>query len=173
MADTMFPNLLATLEEYGKAFRALYQDKVITADKIATGDLLNSVEYRVVEEGTTYEVRLNLASYWKYIENGRPQGAKMPPPDKILDWIMAKPVLPRPDDNGRVPTPKQLSWAIAKGIKKRTDAGPIPGTPIMAETAAELNAKYRPLIAQAFQKDTVYLLKISALSSGVSSPFGR
>lgn len=172
MEDNQFTNLMAVLDEYGNAFRNLYQDKLINEDKIATGDLLNSVEYRVSVDGTAYEVVLHLENYWKYIETGRPQGSRMPPPSAILEWINAKPVVPRPDDKGRVPTPTQLSWAIAKGIKKRTDAGPIPGTPIMAETAAELNAAYRPRIAAAFKADTLQLLRLSAFG-GISSQLGR
>lgn len=161
-----FPNLTAALEEYGAAFRNLYQDKVILADKIATGELLNSVSYRVTQDGDAYEVTLSLAEYWKYIETGRPAGGRMPPPSAILSWIMAKPVVPRPDDKGRIPTPQQLSWAIAKSIQKRG----IPATPIMAETAEELTAKYRPIIAQAFAADTMQLLNLSAISG---APYAR
>lgn len=165
MADNDFPNLTAALEQYAAAFRNLYQDKLITADRIATGELLNSVNYRVTRDGTVYEVFLSLAEYWKFIEEGRPQGSKMPPPSAILRWIMAKPVLPRPDDRGRVPTPTQLSWAIAKSIKKRTDAGPIPGDHSMEQTAAELNARWRPIIAQAFAADTAALLRLGTITS--------
>lgn len=165
MADNNFPNLTAALEQYAAEFRNLYQDKLITADRIATGELLNSVNYRVTRDGTVYEVTLSLADYWKYIEDGRPQGSRMPPPAAILRWIMAKPVLPRPDDRGRVPTPQQLSWAIAKSIKKRTDRGPIPGDHSMAQTAAELNARWRPIIAQAFAADTAALLRLGAITS--------
>ena len=164
MADTNFPRLAAVLEEYAAAFRNLYQDKLILEDRIATGELLNSVSYRVQENGTVFEVTLSLAEYWKYIENGRPQGSRMPPPSAILEWIRAKPVLPRPSDKGKVPRPEHLAWAIAKGIKKRTDVGPIPGDETMAKTAQELNAKYRPIIAQAFAEDTMALLKLSAIS---------
>lgn len=173
MEDNQFTNLLAVLDEYGNAFRNLYQDKLISADKIATGDLLNSVEYRVSVDGTAYEVVLSLAEYWKYIENGRPQGAKMPPPSAILEWINVKPVVPRPDEKtGRVPSPEQLSWKIAKSIKAKTDKGPIPGTPLMAQTYEELNAYYRPRIAAAFRADTLQLLKLSAFG-GISSQLNR
>lgn len=163
MANNDFPHLTAALAEYAAAFRNLYQDQLITADRIATGELLNSVDYRVTLDGTVYQVTLSLAEYWKYIEDGRPKGSRMPPPSAILKWIMAKPVLPRPDDKGRIPTPQQLSWAIAKSIKRRTDAGDIPGDHSMAQTAQELNAKYRPIIARAFAEDTTQLLDLSAI----------
>jgi len=172
MEDSQFTNLLAVLNEYGNAFRNLYQDKLIASNKIASGDLLNSIEYRVSVDGSSYEVILSLENYWKYIETGRPQGSRMPPPSAILEWINVKPVVPRPNDKGRVPTPEQLSWAIAKSIKAKTDEGPIPGTPLMAQTYEELNAYYRPRIAAAFRADTLHLLKLSAFV-GISSQLNR
>ena len=61
-------NLRAVLEEYGVAVRNLYQDRLILHDRIATGDLLNSVETRVEYNGTAYEVKMDLADYWRYVE---------------------------------------------------------------------------------------------------------
>lgn len=164
MADNTFPNLTAALEQYGAAFRNLYQDKLILADAIATGELLNSVNYRVTQDGTTYEVSLSLAKYWKYIEEGRRPGlpgSKMPPPSAILKWIMAKPVVPRPSDKGRVPKPEQLAWAIAKRIQVKG----IPAKPLLFETAQEINDHYRPIIAAAFAADTMAMLRLSAIGS--------
>lgn len=173
MEDNQFTNLLAVLNEYGNAFRNLYQDKLIASNKIASGDLLNSIEYRVSVDGSSYEVILSLENYWKYIETGRPQGSRMPPPSAILEWINVKPVVPRPDEKtGRVPSPEQLSWKIAKSIKAKTDKGPIPGTPLMAQTYEELNAYYRPRLAAAFKADTLHLLKLSAFG-GISSQLNR
>ena len=51
------------LEEYAQAVRNLYQDNLIRSDRIASGDLLNSVEYRVIQDGAEYEVQLSLAEY--------------------------------------------------------------------------------------------------------------
>lgn len=161
MADNDFPNLTAALEQYAAEFRNLYQDKLITADRIATGELLNFVNYRVTRDGTVYEVILSLAKYWKYIEAGREKGAAPPPYKAILDWIIAKPVLPRPSDKGKVPTPEKLADKIRWGIHHHG----IPPTPAMAQTAQELNARWRPIIAQAFAADTVALLRLDAITS--------
>ena len=100
-------NLQAVLMEYGVAVRNLYQDRLILHDRIATGDLLNSVEVHVEHNGGTYEVQLDLAEYWRYVEmDTEPH---WPPPSAILKWIRAKPVLPRPLKNGKLPTPEQLA----------------------------------------------------------------
>ena len=62
MADELLntDNLQAVLMEYGVAVRNLYQDRLILHDRIATGDLLNSVEVHVDYNGEAYEVKLDL-----------------------------------------------------------------------------------------------------------------
>ena len=57
-----------------------------------------------------------MAYYWKYIEYGRRPG-KFPPPNKILDWVKIKPVIPRPV-NGIKPTEKQLAFLISRKIAR-------------------------------------------------------
>lgn len=165
MQELTFPNLMAALNEYGAAVQKVYRDKLVYKDRVASGNLLQSVSYRVDQGGTIYEVTLSLASYWKYLETGVAPGGRMPPPSKILEWIIVKPVLPRPDDKGRIPTPAQLSWAIAKSIQKKG----IKGEPLLADTLDEVNAQYRARIAAAFRLDAAGILQISALQTAVYS----
>ena len=126
--DTLisFENLQKALEEYGKEAKAQYQKNLlemrytkgknpVLTNRIASGELYNSVQSLVIVNGQRYSVVLSLADYWKYIENGRPAG-KFPPTSKILEWITVKPVIPRPDDFGRIPTPKQLAFLIGRKI---------------------------------------------------------
>lgn len=142
-----FENLRQTLEEYGQEVRNLYQDKLITHDRIASGELLNSVEFQVEGDGQRWEVSLNVAEYWKYVENDtRPH---WPPVNKILEWIRAKPVLPRPDKNGKLPTPEGLAFLIARKISR---AG-TKGTHDLEESIEEINERYRDKIALAIAKD--------------------
>ena len=152
-------NLMAVLEEYGNEVRNLYQDKLIQNDRIATGELLNNVESQVVVNGQTYEVQLtHLQEYWKYIENGtKPH---FPPMDKILEWIMVKPVLPRPNDDGDLPTPRQLAYLIAREISENGTEG----THDLQDAIQEVNAKYRQRIAEALGHDMeFYIRKVIAL----------
>ena len=82
--------------------RNRYQDNLIRDGKIATGNLLNSIDYKVQYNDREIWVELHLEEYYKWVENGRGPG-KFPPPDKILEWIRIKPVIP--DDRGvRAPT---------------------------------------------------------------------
>lgn len=144
-----FPHLWDVLDEYGKRVRNLYQDNLIRADKIATGTLLNSVEFEVEQYGRRFDVVLTLADYWKWVEDGRKPG-KMPSPSVILRWIMAKPVIPRPNEKtGRIPTPAQLSWAIAKKIGKEG----IDPTPALKNASDATFAEMEQEIAAAFAED--------------------
>lgn len=148
MAELLsFDNLLQVLEEYGQAIRNEYQDNLIRADKVASGELLNSVEFEVVQNGTNFKVNLNLADYWKYIEEGtRPH---FPPISALLDWIKVKPILPRPDDNGKIPTPKQLAFLIARKISEEGTEG----SHSLQKAAQTINDQWREKIVEAFTKD--------------------
>ena len=78
--------------------------------------LLNSVKTHVVTGDRYYEVTMDLNDYWKYLENGtRPH---WPPREAILNWVRIKPVLPRPDSLGRVPSENQLAYLISRKISK-------------------------------------------------------
>lgn len=111
-------NLKAVLEELGEELRNTYQDNLIRDGKIATGDLLNSVEYKVQYDDRSITLSLRLEDYWKWVEFGRQPGKYPPwddPENGILKWITAKPILPD-DRNGTLPTEKQLSFLIARKI---------------------------------------------------------
>ena len=116
------PNVQRVLGEFAVALRNEYQDNLILHNRIASGDLLNSVEYVIDRDGYTYTVSLMLKDYWYFVENGRKAG-KMPPMDAILSWIKAKPVLPRPNAEGKLPTPQQLAFLIARKIGKEGTEG--------------------------------------------------
>lgn len=140
-------NLRAVLMEYGVAVRNLYQDRLILHDRIATGDLLNSVEVHVEYSGGTYEVQLDLAEYWRYVEmDTEPH---WPPPSAILKWIRAKPVLPRPLKNGKLPTPEQLAFLIGRKIAVFGTKG----HPDLTDSVEDMNKAYQERIAAALARD--------------------
>lgn len=116
------PNVQRVLGEFAVALRNEYQDNLILHNRIASGDLLNSVEYVIDRDGYTYTVSLMLKDYWYFVENGRKAG-KWPPMDAILSWIKAKPVLPRPNAKGKLPTPQQLAFLIARKIGEEGTQG--------------------------------------------------
>lgn len=116
-----YDHLREVLERYAVALRNEYQDNLIRSDRVASGDLLNTVEYEVKDKNGTYTVSLRLQDYWKWVESGRPPTQKGGNGDlrtAILEWIKIKPVLPRPDNNGKLPTPQQLAYLISRKIHK-------------------------------------------------------
>lgn len=116
------PHVQAVMEEMAIAIRNEYQDNLIRNDRIASGDLLNNIEYEVTRGDFTYTIYVKMKDYWYYAENGRKAG-KWPPIQNILDWIKIKPVLPRPNAKGKLPTPQQLAFLIARKIGEEGTEG--------------------------------------------------
>ena len=109
-------NLQKVLGDYGQALRNEYQDNLIRDNKIASGKLLNSIEYEVQYDERSIWLQFKMEDYYKWVENGRAPG-KFPPPDKIMEWIRIKPIIP--DDRmgtGKLPTEKQLAFLIGRKI---------------------------------------------------------
>lgn len=140
-------SLEAVLNEYAVAVRNLYQDRLILHDRIATGALLNSVEVHVDHNGEAYEVKLDLADYWRYVEMDT--APHWPPPSAILKWIQAKPVLPRPMKNGKLPTPEQLAFLIGRKIAVFGTKG----QPDLTDSVEDMNRAYQERIAAALAHD--------------------
>lgn len=116
------PHVQAVMEEMAIAIRNEYQDNLIRNDRIASGDLLNNIEYEITRGDFTYTIYVKMKDYWYYVENGRKAG-KRPPIQNILDWIKIKPVLPRPNAKGKLPTPQQLAFLIARKIGEEGTEG--------------------------------------------------
>lgn len=116
------PHVQAVMEEMAIAIRNEYQDNLIRNDRIASGDLLNNIEYEVTRGDFTYTIYVKMKDYWYFVENGRKAG-KWPPIDNILRWITVKPVLPRPNAEGKLPTPQQLAFLIARKIGEEGTEG--------------------------------------------------
>ena len=116
------PHVQAVMEEMAIAIRNEYQDNLTRNARIASGDLLNNIEYEVTRGDFTYTIYVKMKDYWYFVENGRKAG-KWPPIDNILNWIKIKPVLPRPNAEGKLPTPQQLAFLIARKIGEEGTEG--------------------------------------------------
>jgi len=143
-----FEHTAAALQAYGDAVAAAYKDELLGDDRIATGDLINSVKAVVIgPDGGQIEVALDVAAYWKYVEYGtRPH---WPPPDAIRKWIEAKPVIPTAFRNGKLPTLEQLTFLISRKIARFGTVG----THTLAHTLEEVNAEWADRIAEALAED--------------------
>lgn len=120
-----FENTLAVLEEYGRAVAAQYKANLERDNRLASRSIVMppSCVTRVVTDHGDFVVQMDLNAYWKYIEYGTKgwftgnTSRKMPPVSTILKWIEIKPVIPRPDAKGRIPSPQSLAFLIARKIR--------------------------------------------------------
>jgi hypothetical protein len=156
-----FENLEAVLNEYGEDVRRQYQANLTEHNRIASGELYNCY-FNVSLNGRTYEVALDLKEYWKYVEYGRKPG-KFPPTNKILEWITIKPVIPRPDASGRIPTPKQLAFLIGRKIANEG----YEGSNDLTDANDDIFKRYEPKIVAALAKDLGSYMQRILIAKGV------
>ena len=143
----MWEKTYEVLKEYAIELRNTLQDSYINDDRIATGDLLNSIEYIIEKDDRQIEVSLQLKEWWKYVEEDtKPH---FPPPDAMLNYIKAKPILPKPDRNGKLPTPNQLAYLIGRKISEVGTTG----THNVRDTVRLINERYEEKIGQAISED--------------------
>lgn len=116
MANELFNTtyLQLALGQLAEDVKAGYVDQLAKHDRHASGNLMSTVRAEVEVNGTRYAAVLYLQDYWKYVEEGTEP--HWPPRQAILDWIKIKPVIPRPDDRGRIPTPEQLAFLISRAM---------------------------------------------------------
>ena len=111
-----FPKVAEVLGRYGAEFIELYKLNLVQSGRPASGKLAESLSYHVNLGTNVYAVDISLLEYWKYIENGT--HPHFPPVSAIRDWIRVKPVIPRPFENGKLPTESQLAFLIARKISR-------------------------------------------------------
>ena len=164
--------LRAVLQEYAHEAAEIYANKVALGDHVASGDLITTLRSEVVVDGQTFSVQLSLLNYWKYLEQGSkgvlssPQGAEWsahwPPRSALERWIEIKPVIPRPDARGRIPTVKSLAFLIGRKIYRH---GTEPAH-ALADTIEQLNRNYEERFAVALAQDTQgYIARVLAFPS--------
>jgi hypothetical protein len=119
----------AVAQDFINAYRA----KIKSSEHYASGALNDSLTSQVWLYPESVTVTISGEHYAKYLENGtRPH---FPPIDAILQWIRVKPVLPRPDKHGRLPSERSLAFLIARKISRVGT----PATNVLQDTLTEFN----------------------------------
>lgn len=160
------------LQDYAKDAEEIYKYQIALGGKNASRKLTDTIKSNVVVGDQSYEVTLALQDYWKYIEGGRkgkessPPGAKykaaFPPVKAILDWILVKPILPRPSAEGKMEKlrPKSLAYLIGRKIEQEG----IEPHPALKTTQEELDKIYHEKLSAALGHDVSnYIRKIIAV----------
>lgn len=142
-----FTNVIQFLNDFGKELADKYQRKLVNDDAVDSGKLLNSIRYIFNKNNKSFEISMEMAEYWKYVENGRKSG-KFPPISAIREWMKVKQVIPRPY-NGKLPTENQLAFLIARSISKKG----IRPRPIFNDTLDDAMKDFENGLEDAFTKD--------------------
>ena len=142
-----FTNVVQFLNDFGKELADKYKRNLVNDDAIDTSKLLNSIKYIFNNNNTSFEISMEMAEYWKYVENGRKSG-KFPPISAIREWVKVKPVIPRPY-NGKLPTENQLAFLISRSIAKKG----IRPRPIFNDSLDDVIRDFENGLEDAFTKD--------------------
>lgn len=115
--------------------------------------LIDSVKTQVVMGDRAWEITMTLNDYWKYVEDDtKPH---FPPVNKILEWVQIKPVIPRPDANGRIPSQKSLAFLIGRSISENGTEG----THDLEKTKEGVIPWYKQRIAAALGHDMEHYIR--------------
>lgn len=152
MDDFIFANVEEVLGRLAEDLRENYKSALLQSDRVASRKLYQSVRTQVVFGLNSWDVQMSLEDYWKYVENDTLP--HWPPRDKILQWILIKPVIPRSGARGKIPTPQQLSYLISRKIARFGTEG----SHDLERTVEGMLPRYMEELSQALQKDaTAYV----------------
>lgn len=147
-----YRNTINVLEDYADLLATNYKNALIETGSVASSTLVNSVTTSVKVGTNRISVVMELADYWKWVEDGRKPG-KFPPVDNIINWIQVKPIIPQPYQipSGRevTPTEKQLAYLIGRKIANEG----IEGKHQLSETNDALFEQFRERITEALIQD--------------------
>lgn len=164
-------NTTAVLQQFADEVVEAYKSGILQYDAITRGHhfLYDSVTANPVEvNGRNMTVSINLAEYWKYIEDGRQAYGEgwrghRPPISSITEWIEWKPYIaststsapgyaaltPDLQDISVNTETDGLAWAIATNIAKRG----ISPKPILKESIEQTMPHFKKLLQEALAKD--------------------
>lgn len=160
-------HLERTLNDFADTFIELARQNLDANNTNASHNLYNSFE-KIIEIGEDFfSVKISMADYGKYVENGRGPG-KFPPPDKIREWIEIKPVSIQPGMNGRTPSIDQLTFLISRKIANEgTEA-----QPFFEPAKEEAIRQFEKAIDEAIAAD-IYDFINEAVTERMNKAFGK
>lgn len=134
-----YTNLIKILNDIGNEITDNYKSELQKNKKIATGKLYNSIDYKIIKDDKSIKLIFIAEDYFLEVEEGRKAGGKMPPLNKIKEWMRTKGIINR--------DPYIIARSISlKGIRS------VPSL----KKAREMN-KYTNIIAKAIEADYAVL----------------
>lgn len=117
-----WPRLAEALTAIGAEFVGEYRAELLASSFSQAGETADTLAPEVVEDATGLHLVIGLAGWWYYVEHGRGPG-KMPPRDRILEWINTTGLTPEPDENGNTISLDTLAFLIARKIGREGTKG--------------------------------------------------
>ena len=152
MTASDFRHTMKALNDFGNFIITNYK-RQLEAEQMNNGELYRTISYSVSTVSSGWVISVSLAEYWKYIENGRRAGAKMPPVSAIENWIKVKQIIPHSMTlkSGKtvIPTITQLSFLIARSIGQRG----IPPKPLFKKSFEAAKQQFIQVIKDAITQD--------------------
>lgn len=141
------------LESIGAQIAKAYKDKIARKDAMihAQPSALYNFSWTVGYAGDLWLLTFNLPEEWAFVEAGRRPGS-FPPPEAIKEWIRVKPLVPKADRKGRVPSIDSMAYLIGRKIH---DEG-ISARPILSTTLQDkykLIDQFTTAVAEAYGRD--------------------
>lgn len=145
MADIKFDELKKATDKLGKEYVLELSKQLISANKVASGKLLRSLDYEVVEVLGNLIIRVSSEDYLDFVDKGRKPG-KRPPIGPIKKWIDNRKISPKNKQ-----TKDQLAFAIAKSIGKKG----IKPTNVIEKSINQLIQNKTKLLTEAAANDVI------------------
>lgn len=139
-----YKELKKAVDKLGKEYILELSKQLIDADKKASGKLLRSLDYNVIEVLGNLMVRIKAESYLMVVDKGRRPG-KMPPVSPIKKWIDQRKIKPKDM------TTDQLAFVIASSIKKKG----IKPTNVIQRSIDNILRNKTKILAEAASKDVM------------------
>ena len=156
-------NVEKVLEKYGEDIVIAIQNRLKNANKYATGNLYNSINYKYSTYAGGYRIQVTGLKYLINVDRGRRIGARRPPIMAIYNWIVNKrikfnkPKVKQVNNSQQTVTTKKvdprmsMAYAVATNISKRG----IKPLPILSKgVAVTQSSRFKQDIALAAWKDS-------------------
>lgn len=144
------------LKDWGQIITDFYKESLL--DKVSSGDLLNTMRFKVKANKKILAIEISLNEYWYYLEYGRKPG-KFPPMDAMIRFIEEKPIFPEAYTlpSGREVVPSTMTLAFLIGRKIARDG--IEGGHYFERTWKELEGDFKEELQEAIKADiTLYFV---------------
>lgn len=146
-------NTAAALEAFGDEVKTRLENEILERDHVVSGNLFNNIRTRVEITEDNIILWLEIADYFKYLEEGiEPAGKYKNPGWKaypfIRQWVIDKPVIPY-STNGRTPSVDSLAYLITR---KHVEEGQEPDY-MLRDILDDMEKKYMPILEEAIAED--------------------